>query len=84
MGEGCEGRKSGNDEDNKVWTIRKKVELMEIRRYGQYVKSGIDADNKVWAKVEMVERQSKSGVCEIIVLATISIVLLHVVKVRVR
>ena len=49
MGEGCEGRNSGNNGNNKVWAIRKKLVLMKIRRYGQYVKSGNDADNKVWA-----------------------------------
>ena len=32
MGEVCEGRKSGVDSNNKVWAIRKKVEL-EIRRW---------------------------------------------------
>ena len=38
MDEGCDGRKSGNDGNNKIWAIRKKVELMKKRRYGQYVK----------------------------------------------
>ena len=91
MGEGCEGRKSGVDSNNKVWAIRKKVELMKIRRYGQYIKVGLmliiryGQYIKKWKlRVGKVERQSKSGVCDIIVLATISIVLLHAVRVRVR
>ena len=32
MDEGCEGRKSGVDSNNKVWAIRKKVEL-KIRKW---------------------------------------------------
>ena len=47
--------------------------IMLIIRYGQYI-----------LEVGKGERQSKSGVCEIIVLATISIVLLHAVGVIVR
>ena len=51
--------------------------IMLIIRYGQYVKSGNNKWEKLGGKV-------KSSVCEIIVLATITIVLLHVVRNCVR
>ena len=37
MDEGCGGRKSSIDSNNNVWTIHKKVGIMLIRRYGQYI-----------------------------------------------
>ena len=47
--------------------------VMKIIRYGQYVRNGNNEDKKVWdnmylvvVKVELVGRQSKSGVCDII------------------
>ena len=61
MDEGCEGRKSGVDGNNKVWAIRKsgvdgdkKVGIMLIIRYGQYVKSGNNKWEKLGGKVKVV------------------------------
>ena len=53
------------------------MNVLMIIRYGQYVKSGNNKWEKVRGKVE-------SSVCEVIMLATISIVLLHVVRSCVR
>ena len=56
-----EGRKSGVDSNNKVWAIYKKVGvedkkvgIMLIIRYGQYVKSGNNMWEKVRGKVKVV------------------------------
>ena len=50
-----------------------KVGSIQIITYGPYLRIGNNADNKVWAI-------HKSGVGELIVLATITIVLLHAVE----
>ena len=44
-------RKSGDDGNNKVWAIRKKVGLMLIIRYGQYI---FDGCKKLRGKVKVM------------------------------
>ena len=55
----------------------RKSGAMKIIRYGPYIKSG---NNKIRKLGFASQRQSKSSVCEIIMLATITIVLLHAVE----
>ena len=62
--------------ENKVWAKGVevvKVESIQIIRYGPYVK--VEMKIRKWESAD-----NKGGVCEIIVLATIRIVLLHAVR----